>query len=320
MATFNHIGGAEPSTVTFKLATVTQTRNSSVMHQEIMALGDPDSSLALAAVLNAIPASSVWGLVVRPVGNSSIQGNCTVVQGTSPWVIAGNSSVAQASTVWEAQITNQVRVSNSTAADLLVQISGNSTAIIQGNSTVAPLAGSTWNTRPIQSSAGDLQMTATPAAGSTWNVRPVQSSAADHQVTATIGTNLQSSVMPSSGSSGLIVRQVIDGIATFASTSALATTSAAVTSSAANLRSYVTAYTITSTNQTPAHWGFYSSNATLLWPMTIAALSSGVAGANLASAAPAYLFRTAAGEALNFKTAGSTVAGVQMGVSYFTAP
>lgn len=51
--------------------------------------------------------------------------------------------------------------------------------------TATPLAGSTWNVRPLQSSAADLQMTATPVAGSTWNVRPLQSSAADLQMTAT---------------------------------------------------------------------------------------------------------------------------------------
>jgi hypothetical protein len=58
-----------------------------------------------------------------------------------------------------------------------------------------------------------------------------------------------------------------------------------------------------------------------LWPLTLAALSSAVAGANLAVAAPGYLFRTAgASDALNFKTAGTTCAGVQLGVSYFRAP
>ena len=71
------------------------------------------------------------------------------------------------------------------------------------------------------------------------------------------------------------MRQVIDGITTFASTSALATTSAAVQSSGAALRIYVTAYTITSTNQTAAHWGFFSSNATLLWPVTLPSTGSG---------------------------------------------
>ena len=56
---------------------------------------------------------------------------------------------------------------------------------IAGVSVVSPNAGSTWATRPLQSSASDLQMTATPLAGSTWNVRPLQSSAADLQATVT---------------------------------------------------------------------------------------------------------------------------------------
>lgn len=484
MPTFSNIDGQEPSTVTFKLATVTQTRNSTLMHQEIMSLGDPDTSNAIAAVLNSAPASTAWALATRPVGTLTIQGNSTVAP------LAGST--------WA------TRPLQSSAADLQM--------------TATPVAGSTWNTRPIQSSAADLQMTATPVAGSTWRTQPgstlwassagfhfdssgalqiagsitatagstvstgfisvrisdgstwvvdyaqgstftstlvaggvnflragvssvsstdvfvmpwgstfghqviavtdssqaivypadsannalrvnvvagtaastivtvaalplissavaagnssaltvrnvwsstnadqpvsaaqagtwnintvtslsslstghvtvdtgsirvVQSSAAELLVTATIGTNLQSSVAPSSGSSGLRVRPIIDDIAVFASTSALASTSAAVVSSAANIKAYVVAYSITSTNQTPAQWGFFSSNGTLLWPLTLAALSSGVAGANLAVSAPAYLFKTAASEALNFKTAGSTVSAVQLAVSYFLAP
>lgn len=596
MATFNHISGQEPSTVSFKLATVTQTRNSSVMHQEILAIGDPDTSNAIAAVLNGVPPSTAWGIVTRQVGNSSIQGNSTVFQGTSPWVIAGNSTVAPlAGSTWA------TRPIQSSAADLqMTATQGTSPWVVAGASTVAPLAGSTWATRPIQSSAADLQMTATPVAGSTWRTQPgstlwassagfhfnssgdlkveasvsatvgstvstgfisvrisdgstwvvdylnastftstnvgggvnflragqssvsstdlfvipwgstqgaqyiipvtdsgvsvidstnrainvnvvagaaggstimtvstvqgavivrssaanalvsvyqstaselqatvtpvagstwrsqpgstlwassagfhfdssgamlvagsfsaqfsstkadnlvtvYQSTAADLNVTVagystivavsslggavitrsskadslhtvyqstasdlnvtvagysttvnvsslggvvtiqgnstvSIGTNLQSSVAPSSGSSGLVVRQVVDVITSFASTSALASTTLSVVSSVANIRAYVTAYSITSTNQTPAHWGFFSSNGTQLWALTLAALSSGVAGANLAVSPPGYLFRTAASDALNFKTAGSTVAGVQLSVSYFQAP
>jgi hypothetical protein len=460
---FDHIGGAEPSTLTFKLRTVSQTINSSKMHAEIMHLGDQTSSLAVAMVTSGAAPSTAFGLVVRaagtvevtgpaavglaletgnlatiagairvedaafasgqagmsvlvvredtpvitaadqdyvnlksdPVGrlwvNASgaivtvtdggtpinvqvtslpdvaisagtidvvssvggvvaIKGNSTVHQGTSPWVIGGNSTVAPlAGSAW---------VVRSSAADFNANISG--------NCTVAPLAGSTWMVRPVQSSAADLQVTCTPVAGSTWSVRPIQSSKADLLVTvyqsskadflntvyqssaadlnvtvagystvvlisgnstvfqggswSVSNISPQSSVAPSSGSSGLVVRQVIDGITTFASTSVLATTSASVISSVAGVRAYITAYTITSTNQTPAHWGFFSSNATLLWPMILAAISSGVSGANLAVSPPGYLFRTAVAEALNFKTVGSTVAGVQMGVSYYQAP
>lgn len=286
MPTFSHISGAEPSTVTFKLATVAQTRNSSAMHQEIMALGDPDTSNAIAAVLNAVPASTAWGLAVRQVGNSSIQGNSTVFQGTSPWLIAGNStvvvvsgnsSVFQASSAWQVQVTNQARVSNSTASDFLAQISGNSTAVIQGNCTAFQ-------------------------GGAPWTVADV----------------MQSSVAPSSGSSGLIVRQVIDNILTTASTNAFASTSLSVQSSGAALRSYVVAYSITSTVQAPTAVKFYSSG-TMTWPVVLAALSSAVSGVNLAVSAPAYLFRTAASEALTLQVA-SSVAGFKVGVSYFRAP
>ena len=222
------------------------------------------------------------------------------------------ATVGQASTVWAVQVggyvapsttvsvsTGSVRVHQSTAADLNVTVAGYSTTV-----NVSSLAGAII----MRSSAADALVTV------------YQSTASALLMTATIGTNLQSTAAPSSNSSGLIVRQVIDAVATFASTSALASTTVAVTSTAAGIRAYVTAYTITSTNQTPAHWGFFSSNATLLWPITLAALSSGVAGANLAVGAPGYLFRTATAEALNFKTAGSTVSGVQMGVSYYLAP
>jgi hypothetical protein len=381
MAAFNHISGAEPSTITFKAATITQTRNSSAMHQEIVSLGDPESSLGIAAILGAAPASTTFALVVRRVGDSTS-------------IIHGDSTVFQGSSAWQVQVTNQVRVSNSTAADFNAVISGNSTVAplagsawvirsskadalgtvyqstaadlqatvtqasslwqvqvsngnssvtisaiaagagrlnigstaadnavaISGNSTVAPLAGSTWNTRPLQSSAADLQMTATPAAGSTWNVRALQSSAADFQVTATIGTNLQSTAAPSSNSSGLIVRQVVDNILTVSSTTLFGSTVFAIQSSAAGLRSYVVAYSILTTNAGPARVRFYSGS-TLLWPMLFAAVSSAVSGANLAVSAPAYLFRTKVAGPLSLQLGGgaSTIAGYHGAISYFRA-
>jgi hypothetical protein len=150
VATFNHISGAEPSTVTFKAATVSMTRNSSVMHQEIISLGDPDSSLAISAVLNAQPASTAWGLVTRPVISSvggvvAIQGNSTVFQGGAPWSVsqvagstwsvrAQNSSagdlqatVAQASTVWAVQLTQYSTTVNVSSLAGKVLVDQNST-------------------------------------------------------------------------------------------------------------------------------------------------------------------------------------------------
>lgn len=272
--TFGNVGLAEPSTITKVVASVVIARGSTSEHQEILVIGDPQSSLGLARVIATAPTSTEFGQVVRiasgPSSAADLQvqasGNSTVFQGTSPWVIGGNSTVAPlAGSLWTIQGNSTVAplagstwnvralssskadflatVSQSTAADLLMTatqgtnpwiVSPNSTAFVKnaglsvdssnalnvkldgstvltvqplagstfnvralnssagdflvtvsGNSTVAPLAGSTWNTRPIQSSAADLQMTATPVAGSTWNVRPIQSSAADLQVTCT---------------------------------------------------------------------------------------------------------------------------------------
>lgn len=272
--TFGNVGLAEPSTITKVVASVVIARGSTSEHQEILVIGDPQSSLGLARVIATAPTSTEFGQVVRIASGPSsaadlqvqISGNSTVLQGTSPWVIGGNSTVAPlAGSLWTIQGNSTVAplagstwnvralssskadflatVSQSTAADLLMTatqgtnpwvMSPNSTAFVKnaglsvdssnalnvkldgstvltvqplagstfnvralnssagdflvtvsGNSTVAPLAGSTWNTRPIQSSAADLQMTATPLAGSTWNVRALQSSAADLQMTAT---------------------------------------------------------------------------------------------------------------------------------------
>jgi hypothetical protein len=67
MPTFGDIGVSQPaaSTITMKVATVQLTRNSTVTHQEILSIGDPDSTNGLAAVLSTRPASSAWGVAVR---------------------------------------------------------------------------------------------------------------------------------------------------------------------------------------------------------------------------------------------------------------
>jgi hypothetical protein len=391
MATFGSIQGAEPSTVTFELRTVKINQNSTLMHQEIMSLGDPDTSNAIAAVLNAVPASTAWGLVTREAGGTlSSLGGIVVIQ--------GNSTVAPlAGSTWN------VRPVQSSAADLqMTATQGTNPWTIAGNSTVFPGAGSTWNVRPIQSSAADLQATVTPVAGSTWRTQPgstlwassagfhfdssgamlvvgsfsaqfsstkadnlvtvYQSSAAElnasvqpiagstwrtqpgstlwassagfhfdssgalqtnGQLSGTVGLDfntMQSSVAPSSGSSGLIVRQVIDNLITTASTNAFVSTSLVIQTSGAALRSYVTAYSILTTNAGPTKIAFYSSGV-VLWPMVLAAISSAVTGVNLAVSPPGYLFRTiGAADALTLQTKGSSGTGWHVGVSYYRAP
>lgn len=316
MATLDRIGGAEPSTLTFKLRTVRFNQNSSNMMSEVMVLGDPDSTNAIAAVLASAPASTAWGIVTREVGSrfnigSTAADNAVSAAQAGTWTvnIQGNSTAVQA-----AGSTWNVRAQNSSAADL--------------QATVTPAAGSTWTVRALNSSAADLQATVTPLAGSTFNVRALCSSAADFQVTATqagtwtfnLGTGLQSTSAPSSNSSGVIVRQVVDIILTTASTNAFSpSTALVIQSSGAGLRSYVTAYSITSTVQAITKVAFYSS-ANMLWPVALAALSSAFAGVNLAVGAPAYLFRSGNQEALTLNTGNSTIAGFKVGVSYFRAP
>lgn len=458
MPNFSNIGLQEPSTITNRVAAVNIARGSTTEQQEILVIGDSESSLGIARVLNQAPNSTEWGLVVRPVGDStqmavsSVAGVVSVSPVSTASVRVAQSSAADlqatvtpASTVWAVQaaqsgswtvranlsstsadnpvsaaqsgtwsvtasnfsttvnvssLAGNVRVVNSSAADLNVTVAGYSTtanvsslagrvaiagyhqsgsfvnvtdstnnainvnvvAGAAGGSTIATIsriqdssnngiavadsvnnairvnvvagaAGgstivtvSTGSVRVHQSTAADLQMTA--AQGGTWTVRAnLSSTSADNPVTASqtgtwtvnLGTHLQSTAAPSSNSSGVIVRQVVDAIQTFASTAACASTSVSVQSSGANLRSYVTAFTVLTTVASATEFGFYTSN-TLLWPLLLQAVSSGVTGANLAVGAPAYLFRTGASEELTFRAPASTVAGVRIGVSYFRAP
>lgn len=59
------IGLAEPSTITKSLRTVTQTVNSSVVHQEVMTIGGAASTTEIAVVMGSPPQSTTMGLVTR---------------------------------------------------------------------------------------------------------------------------------------------------------------------------------------------------------------------------------------------------------------
>jgi hypothetical protein len=331
--TTGSIKGEESSTTTFKVRTVTINQNSSNMQQEILTIGDPQTSNALARVTAAAPVSTEFGLLVRVVSGPSsaadnpvqISGNSTVLQGTNPWTIAGNSTVSPlAGSTWA------TRPIQSSAADLqMTATQGTNPWVISGNSTVVQ-GTSPWVVSAtrinIGSTAADNAVTVSgnstvaPLAGSTWNTRPIQSSAADLQVTATIGTNLQSTVAGSSNSSALLVRPIIDNILTTASSNAFGTsTTLSLQSSGAGLRSYVVGYSITSTVQAVTKIAFMSGS-TLLWPVAMAALSSAFSGVNLAVSAPAYLFRTKTAGPLSLNTGNSSIVGFKVGVSYFRAP
>lgn len=79
MATFSDIGLSQPaaSTITMKLRSVTQDVNSTVVHQEVLTLGDAESTLGLARVLATTPASTAFGLVIRQGREPSTYYNST---------------------------------------------------------------------------------------------------------------------------------------------------------------------------------------------------------------------------------------------------
>lgn len=143
MAAFGEINGEEPTTVTFKLATVTQTWNSTVRHQEIVTLGGSESTLAIAQVRATDPASTEWALTVRQVGfvaNSTIvtvsTGSVRVHQSTAADLNVTVAGYVAPSTIVTVS-TGSVRVHQSTAADLNVTVAGyvapSTTVTVNGN-------------------------------------------------------------------------------------------------------------------------------------------------------------------------------------------
>ena len=285
--TYTNVGGEESSTITFRVGTVQIARGTTNEQQEVLIVGDPQTSNALARVVAAAPVSTEFGLIVRVAG--------------------GPSSVADLA----------VRaVLPSTAADNLVT----NTIGLNLQSTSLPASNSSglnvWIVGGLVTAISSLSTGHVTV--DTGSVRVIQSSANELLVTNTIGTNLQSTSAPSSGSSGLVVRQVVDGITTVNSTTALGTTSFTVQTSAAGIRTYVTAYSLLSTAGGPLRVYFYDG-VTILWPMIFAALTSAISGANLAVPAPAYLFRGSVAAGMTIQS-DSTQSSFHAAVSYYRAP
>lgn len=83
--THTNIGLAEPSTVTKVVAAVQIARGSTNEHQEVLVLGDPQSSNGLAVVTNVAPASTAYALAVRqvPAFGTSTDTFSTLATGTT---------------------------------------------------------------------------------------------------------------------------------------------------------------------------------------------------------------------------------------------
>lgn len=147
MATIGDVGLQEPSTITKRLAAVEITRNSTVQSQEVMVLGSPNSTttLALAEVTGAAPASTTMGLVTRPIGP------ITVAQST-----AGDLNVTVAN------LSTTMTVRQSSAGDLNVTVAGYSTTV-----NVSSVSGVVRIAPPSTASAGEF-LAVRLSDGSTW--------------------------------------------------------------------------------------------------------------------------------------------------------
>jgi hypothetical protein len=336
MATFSKIDGAEPSTVTFQLATVTQDRGGQTQHQEIVTIGGSESTLAIAAVRDAAPASTEWAVAVRQVGYSttinvsSLAGpvivrssaanalvsvyqstaadlNVTVAGYVAPSTTVQVSSVAGAVIMRSSAADALVSVYQSTAADLNVTVAGYSTTV-----NVSSLAGAVI----VRSSAANAL------------VSVYQSTASELQVTARVNTSSGGAVEGSTASPahtalGLIVRQALSSLQSVTSflTSSNSTALYSLVSSVASMRHKVYAYAIFSTHTSPSTLVFMSSAVGDLYAVDFGSGSSGVVGANMSVSPPGFLFATANQSALNCRIENtSTQVLVRVSLSYFTEP
>lgn len=224
MALFSNIGLAEPSTITNRVAAVTIARGSTNEQQEILVLGDAESSLALARVLNVAPVSTDWGVVTRPIGLStivavsSLAGNVRVVNSSALDLLA---SVAQ-NGAWTVGVNNQSTTVNvsSLAGKVTVEAfstvwvtqtrlhDGASVALV--GSTAAPAAGdNALAVRQVGYVAPSTTVQVSSLAGkvtvdqnsTVWNV---QARLFDGLSVALVG----STAAPATGDNALVVRQV----------------------------------------------------------------------------------------------------------------
>lgn len=329
MASFSDIGvsQAAASTITMKLATITQTRNSTITHQEIITLGDPDSTNALMAVVNQAPASTAWAGVVRIAGGPSSLADFSV-RAVPPSTAADNPCVATIGTNLQSTAAPAgnssamvVRIASgpSSLADLAVRSVWPSTAT-DNPVQVAHIAISTSVQKP------DAYLPIRLSDGSSFI--PVGLDYNDGSTTSTLVApgvaydNSSNDTMRVVGINQPLPVQLRSGINSYNSTTSTVVSTAAsavyqLVSSVALTRMCVYAFSLTSTASAGLIVEFISSAAGNKWGLDLGSQSSGVTGANLAVSPPARLFASNSGEALNLRL-GSTAVQVRYSISWFT--
>lgn len=269
------IGLAEPSTITKSLRTVTNTVNSSVVHQEVMTIGGAGSSLQLASVLATAPTSTEYGVGVR--------------------LISGPSTAA------DAVIRVDQGLSNSSAADRWPVSAANSSASNYTPVRIVDSSGTGFASLGLDYTDGSTTSTlAAPgvsyANGSNATMRLVS-------VTQPLPVQVRTGTLTFGSTTILVNMQTAGGSTTLVSSVASATHK-------------VFAYSVMSTIVATSTGTFLSSAASDVWGLLLGSGSSGVSGANLAVTPPAYLFKTATGEALGFSATSSGL--YRVSISYFT--
>ncbi len=124
MAIHADIGLSQPaaSTTTHRLDAISLDANSTIVLREVMVLGSPETTNALAAVLAAAPASTAFGLVVRALPVSVFQSTAGDLNVTVAGYVAPSTTIT---------------IRQSTAADLNVTVAGyvapSTTVTVNGN-------------------------------------------------------------------------------------------------------------------------------------------------------------------------------------------
>lgn len=318
-----NIGLAEPSTITKSLRSVTQTINSSAVHQEVMTIGSANtaagSSLGLAEVQATAPASTTMGLVVRIASgpSSAVDLQARVNQGV------GNSSAGDRwltgsmpnSTVWASSAGFHFDSSGA----LQVTTLGTLSTIVTVARTVGNSSAADYMPVRIVDSSG----TGFATIGIDYTDASTTSTLAAPSLTYNNGSN---ATMRLVGTTQPLPVQLRTGTLNIASTTSFITSThstavyALVSSAAVQVK--VFAVHVTSTHTRPSTVMFMSSLVGDLWGGQFGSGSSGVTGFNMAVTPPAYLFATRLNEALNVRIEeGSTVTSTtlaRISISYFT--
>jgi hypothetical protein len=334
MATHDDVGLSQPaaSTITKRLDAISLDHNSTVVVREVMVLGSPETTNALTGVLNAAPASTAWGAVVRIAGGPSSVADLAV------------RSVAP-STYADAGMRRAVQ---STGSDLQVLLTGLQGSSASSNSSVylpVRLTNGTAFLTPAVDFVHDSTMNVSTVGGpatmirsgaavggttDTWKIQWGSSNGAAYVSLVTdTGVNISGSTSsPAHGTPALNVREVGSSYqsTTLTVLSSNNTAVYAALSCVAGLTHKVYGYFIgASTSGNVSTLVFLSSgsggDAGAAKNRFAVLLSSAYGAANLAisPSAGSFLFKSDAGESLNVRLeSASTAITARIGLSFFT--